>query len=155
MRVLMVKSLKVHITHEHRRARERNLLLDGVNLSWKEQKPFIDSFFLASPKPDSQGWETGENGAFDFQFAITQFKPDDINGVAVILPLDNRAGKAIVYRNEKHTMYAVHPLTLDRWIQLLTNHPRVGAKFRERYNAQGTLLSLHRRGPKPGADVPR
>ncbi len=145
MRVLMVKSLKVDVTHEHRRARQRNLILDGVNLSWKEQKPFIDSFYLASPRPVSHGWEIGENGTFEFQFDITQFKPDDINGVAVILPLDNRAGKLIVYRNEKHESYAVHPQTLERWIQLLTNHPRVGAKFRERYDVQGKRLSLRPR----------
>lgn len=98
-----------------------------VKFSPKEFQPFVDSFYLSS---QPVGVNTGGMGTM----GIVTLKPREDGNTLIIadVSVDKRGGSLLFGSEKKHSLKALHPVTVKRWVELLLANPRIGLQLRAR-----------------------
>lgn len=139
IRALILQSSSVEITHNPHQYQKELFKFKPYKstIGTKELEPLAESFFV-SPQDNKKAnkttgaLEVGLRGATKVYCRLTQPRKDGVLGVFIILSVDNRKGKGVVLSRTNRREFDLHPLTVNRWVEILTENPHVGPEFRER-----------------------
>jgi hypothetical protein len=100
-------------------------------ISSKELAPFADAFYTLPYQSLKSNFATGASGILNVEFQFDYPRTDYITSIDVSINAGSTSSYIYIHHLVKDRLFDIHPVMTKRWMELLLEHPQIGAALRE------------------------